>query len=133
MTEGEIPKEFTIWLRLRSCCFSPRQWQIMRSSKCCRIEGLLLLGAVALRLGMAGLPSLNIGESPDANAPCVDGKGRGRKIGFVQDQIADAARRVAPATREVGCSEIAGLVHALCPFFARRMAGDKIAFRLRNA
>ena len=95
----------------------------MRSPKGRRIEGLLLLGAVALRLGMAGLPSLDVGKRPDANAPRVDGKGGGGKIQFVEDQIADAARRVAPATREVGGSEIAGLVHALRPLFARRMAG----------
>ena len=105
----------------------------MRSPKCRRIEGLLLLGAVAFRLGMAGFPCLDLGERPDANAPLVDGKGRGGKIGFVQDQIADAARRVAPATREVGCAEIAGLVHALRPLFARRMAGGETAFRLRKA
>lgn len=105
----------------------------MRSPKCRRIEGLLLLGAVALRLGMEGFPCLDLGKRPDANAPLVDGKGGGRKIEFVQDQIADAARRIAPATREVGGSEIAGLVHALRPLFARRMAGGKTAFRLRKA
>ncbi len=129
MTENEIPKEFTISLRLRNCRFSSRQGQIMRSPKGRGIEGLLLLGAVALRLGMARLPSLDLGKRPDANAPRVDGKGRGGKIGFVQDQIADATRRVAPAAREVGGSEIAGLVHALRPLFARRMAGGRIAFR----
>ena len=129
MTESGILKEFTIWLRLRNCCFSPRQRQIMRSPKCRGIEGLLLLGAVALCLGMTGFPCLDLGKRPDANAPLVDGKGWGGKIGFVQDQIADAARRVAPAAREVGGSEIAGLVHALRPLFARRMAGGQIAFR----
>ena len=129
MTESAIPKEFTIWLRLRNCCFSPRQRQIMRPPKCRRIEGLLLLGAVALSLGVDGFPCLNLGKRPDANAPCVDGKGRGGKIGFVEDQIADAARRVAPAAREVGGSEIAGLVHAFRPFFVRRMAEVHTAFR----
>ncbi len=129
MTEGEIPKEFTIWLRLRSCCFSPRQWQIMRSSKCCRIEGLLLLGAVALCFRVKRFPCLDLGARPDANAPRVDGKGRGGEIEFVEDQIADAARRVAPAAREVCRSEIAGLVHALRPLFVRRMAEVQTAFR----
>ena len=129
MTESEIPKELAIWLRLRNARFSPRQGQIMRSPKCRRIEGLLLLGAVALRFGMAGFPCLDFGKRPDANAPLVDGKGAGGKIGFVQDQVANAARRVAPAAREVGGSEIAGLVHALRPLFARRMAGGRIAFR----
>ena len=76
-----------------------------------------------------GFPSLNLGKRPDANAPRVDGKGGGGKIGFVEDQIADAARRVAPAAREVCRSEIAGLVHALRPFFARRMAEGHTAFR----
>ena len=76
-----------------------------------------------------GFPCLDLGERPDANAPLVDGKGGGGKIGFVQDQIADAARRVAPAAREVCRSEIAGLVHALRPLFARRMAEVQTAFR----
>ena len=57
--------------------------------------------------------------------PSLTAKAAGGKIGFVQDQVADAARRVAPAAREVGGSEIAGLVHALRPLFARRMAGGK--------